>query len=112
MRGRPFSRHGRSNRRERIGELPEVPTFAESGVPGYEVVSWSGIYVPAGTPRGMVNQLNAAINRMVRQPEARERLLSLGSVPVGGTPAALGDYLKFEIARWAKVVRDAGIKLE
>jgi tripartite-type tricarboxylate transporter receptor subunit TctC len=97
---------------KRVPELPDVPTFAESGLPGYEVVSWSGIYVPAGTPRGIVNQLNAEINRMVQQSEARERLLSLGLVPVGGTPAALGDYLKSEIARWAKVVKEAGIKLE
>ena len=97
---------------KRVSELPDVPTFTESDLPGYEVVSWSGIYMPAGTPRGIVNQLNAEINRMVQQPEARERLLSLGLVPVGGTPAALGDYLKFEIARWAKVVKAAGIKLE
>jgi len=97
---------------KRVSELPDVPTFIESGLQGYEVVSWSGIYVPAGTPRGIVNQLNAEINRMVQQSEVRERLLSLGLVPVGGTPAALGDYLKFEIARWAKVVKEAGIKLE
>jgi tripartite-type tricarboxylate transporter receptor subunit TctC len=96
----------------RVAELPDVPTFAESGLPGVEVVSWSGIYAPAGTPRGIVNQLNAEINRMVQQPAARERLLSLGLVPVGGTPAALGDYLKSEITRWAKVVKEAGIKLE
>jgi tripartite-type tricarboxylate transporter receptor subunit TctC len=86
--------------------------LAESGLPGFEVTTWSGIYVPAGTPRDIVNQLNAEINRMVQQSEARERLLSLGLVPVGGTPAALGDYLKSEIARWAKVVKEAGIKLE
>ncbi len=96
----------------RVAELPDVPTFTESDLPGYEVVSWSGIYVPAGTPRTIVNQLNAAINRTVQQPEVRERLVSLGLVPVGGTPAALGDHLKSEIARWTKVVREAGIKLE
>ena len=96
----------------RLAELPDVPTFTESDLPGYEVVSWSGIYVPAGTPRTIVAQLNAGINRMVQQPEARERLMSLGLVPVGGPPAALGDHLKSEIARWAKVVKDAGIKLE
>ena len=97
---------------KRVPELPDVPTFTESDLPGYEVVSWSEIYVPARTPRSIVNQLNAAINRMVEQPEVRERLVGLGLVPVGGTPAALGDHLKSEIARWAKVVKEAGIKLE
>ena len=97
---------------KRVSELPDTPTLAESGLPGFEVTTWSGIYVPAGTPRGIVNQLNAEINRMVQQPEVRERFLGIGLVPVGGTPAALGDYLKFEIVRWAKVVKEAGIKLE
>ena len=97
---------------KRVPELPDVPTFTESDLPGYEVVSWSGIYVPAGTPRDIVTQLNAGINRMVEQPEVRERLTGLGLVPVGGTPAALGDHLKSEIARWTKVVKEAGIKLE
>jgi tripartite-type tricarboxylate transporter receptor subunit TctC len=68
--------------------------------------------VLAATSRGIVNQLNAEINRSVQQPEVRERFLSIGLVPVGGTPAALGDYLKSEIARWVKVAKEAGIKLE
>jgi len=97
---------------KRVPELPNVPTLAESGLPGFAVTPWSGIYVPASTPLSIVNQLNAEINRMVRQPEVRERFLSLGLVPIGGTPAALGDYLKVEIARWAKVIKEAGIKLE
>ena len=97
---------------KRVAELPDTPTRAESGLPGSEVVTWSGIYVPAGTPRGIVDQLNAQINRMVQQPDVQERFQGIGLVPVGGTPAALGDYLKFEIARWTKVVREAGIKPE
>ncbi len=97
---------------KRVPELPDVPTLAESGLPGCTVTTWSGLYVPAGTPRAIVDQLNAEINRMVQQPEVRERFLSLGLVPIGGTPAALGDYLKAEIARWTKVVKEAGIKVE
>jgi tripartite-type tricarboxylate transporter receptor subunit TctC len=97
---------------KRVTELPDVPTLAESGLPGCEVTTWSGIYVPAGTPRGIVNQLNAEINRMVQQPETQERFRSAGLVPVGGTSAALGEYLKSEIARWTKVVKDAGIKID
>lgn len=97
---------------KRAIEFPEVPTLAESGLPGFSVTPWSGIYAPAGTPPAIVNQLNAEINRMVQQADARERFQSVGLVPIGGTPAALGDYLKFEIARWTKVVKEAGIKLE
>ena len=95
-----------------IFDLPDVPTLAESGLPGFSVTPWSGIYAPAGTAPGVVNQLNAVINRMVQQPEVRERFLNLGLVPIGGTPAVPGDYLKSEIARWAKVIKEAGIKLE
>ena len=97
---------------KRVPDLPDVPTLSESGLPGFSVTPWSGIYAPAGTPPSIVNRLNAEINRMVQQPEVRERILSTGLVPIGGTPAALGDYLKSEIARWTKVVKEAGIKLE
>ena len=97
---------------KRVPELPTTPTIAEAGLPGYEVTTWSGIYVPTGTPQPIVDQLNAEINRMVQQADVRERLQSIGLQPVGGTPAALGDYLKSEIARWTKVVKAAGIKPE
>ena len=96
----------------RVKELPEVPTLAEAGVRGCEVVTWSGIYVPAGTPPAIVKQLNAEINRIVQAPETQERLASLGLVPVGGTSDALGEYLRAEIARWTKVVKAAGIKID
>ena len=96
----------------RVKELPEVPTLAEAGVRGCEVVTWSGIYVPVGTPQAIVKQLNAEINRIVQATETQERLASLGLVPVGGTPDALGEYLRAEIARWTKVVKAAGIKID
>ncbi len=96
----------------RVPELPDVPTLAESGLPGCTVTTWSGLYAPAGTPRAIVDRLNAEINRMVQQPEVQERFQSAGLVPIGGTPAALGDYLKSEIVRWSKVVKEAGIKLD
>ena len=97
---------------KRVPELPDTPTLAESGLPGASVVTWTGIYAPAGTPSAIVNRLNAEINRMVQQPEVRERFASNGLVPIGGTPEALGAYLKSEIARWSKVVKEAGIKVE
>ena len=93
---------------KRVPELPDVPTFTESDLPGFEVVSWSGIYVPARTPRSIVNQLNARLTAWWNNPKARASG-GLGLVPVGGTPTALGDHLKSEIARWAKVVKEAGI---
>ena len=97
---------------KRVHDLPDVPTLAESGLPGCTVTTLSGIYVPAGTPRAIVDRLNAEINRMVRQPEVQERFQSAGLVPIGGTPAALGEYLRSEIARWTKVVKEAGIKID
>jgi tripartite-type tricarboxylate transporter receptor subunit TctC len=97
---------------KRVPELPETPTLTEAGLPGSDVVSKSGVYAPAGTPQSVVKRLNAEINRMVQQPEVRERFLSQGLVPIGGTSAELSDYLKSEIARWTKVVKGAGIKVE
>ena len=97
---------------KRVAELPDTPTLAELGLPGCTVTTWSGIYVPAGTPRGIVDRLNTELNRMVQQPEVRDRLQSNGLQPVGGTPADLGNYLKSEIARWSKVVKEAGIPPE
>jgi tripartite-type tricarboxylate transporter receptor subunit TctC len=97
---------------KRTPDLPDVPTLAESGLPGFSVTPWSGVYATGGTPPAIVNQLNAEINRMVQQPEVRERFVSVGLIPIGGTPEALGDYLKSEIVRWTKVVKEAGIKIE
>ncbi len=97
---------------KRVPELPDTPTLAETGLPGATVITWTGIYAPAGTPRGVIQQINAEINRMVKQPDTRERIMSNGLAPIGGTPEALGDYLKSEIARWTKVVKEAGIKVE
>ena len=97
---------------KRAPDLPDVPTLAESGFPGATVTTWAGLYAPAGTPAPIIERLNAELNRMVQSPDVQERFQSGGLVPVGGTPAALGDYLKSEIARWTKVVKDAGIRIE
>jgi len=97
---------------KRVPDLPDVPTLAETGVPDSIVMSRTGILAPAGTPQDIVNQLNAELNRLLQQTDVRDRLNSYGLVPVGGTPADLGDYLKSEIARWTKVVKTVGIKVE
>ena len=95
---------------QRVEIAPELPTIAESGVPGFESIVWYAMFAPAGTPPDITRQLNAEINRILQQPDAREHFLRIGMVPVGGTMEALGEFLKIEIARWAKVVKESGIK--
>jgi tripartite-type tricarboxylate transporter receptor subunit TctC len=91
---------------------PELPTFVESGVPGFDVIVWNAIFAPGGTPRAIVERVNADINRVLKQPEVRERFAGLGLLPVGGTAAAFNDYFRSEIGRWAKVSKEAGVKIE
>lgn len=97
---------------KRAEVAPEVPTVAESGVPGFEVIAWYNMFAPVGTPRAVVKQINAEINRILQEPQVRQRFQALGVMPLSGTPEALGDYLKFEVERWAKLIKEAGIKLE
>ncbi len=97
---------------KRVELAPELPTVAESGVPGFESTGWYALFAPARTPRSIIEQINAEVNRMLHQPETRERYLGIGMVPVGGSPEALADYLKVEVVRWAKVIREAGVQPE
>ncbi len=96
----------------RVVLAPDLPTVAESGVAGFEMIGWYAMFAPAATPRTVINQINAEINRILQQPEVRERFLATGNVPLGGTPDALGDYLKIEIARWAKVIKEGRVTAE
>ena len=97
---------------KRSPALPEVPTIAEAGVPGYDATSWFGILAPAGTPEPVVTRLQGAIVQALGEPEMRQRMADLGAEPVGDTPAEFGQFIAAEIAKWAKVVNDAGVKLE
>jgi tripartite-type tricarboxylate transporter receptor subunit TctC len=97
---------------QRLESAPELPTVAESGVKGFEVVSWNGVVVPAGTPEPIVRKLNASINEALTAPDVRQRLNSQGLVIVASTPEAFSTFIEAEIAKWAKVVRAAGIKAE
>jgi tripartite-type tricarboxylate transporter receptor subunit TctC len=97
---------------KRSDVAPDVPTVAESGVPGFEVIAWYNMFAPARTPRSIVNRLNAEVNRIVQLPDVRERMHLLGVSPLSGTPDDLANYLKFEVARWGKLIKQAGIKLE
>ncbi len=90
---------------QRSEVLPDLPTMAESGLKGFDVSSWYGIVAPAGTPAEVVNRLNADIQRMLKTPEMRAQLLSLGATPLGGTAAEFSAHLKSENARWAEVIR-------
>ena len=92
--------------------LPAVPTVSESGLKGYESGNWFGIFAPAGTPRPVVERLNAAINRAMTSGEMKDRLLSQGAEPLTGSPEDLGRHVQREIAKYAKIVKQAGIKTE
>jgi len=92
--------------------LPDVPTVAEAGVPGYEAIEWQGVVAPAGTPGAMIGRLNQAFSRAVAAPEMKERLVAIGADPAGGTPEDLGVFIHKEISGWAKVIRESGIKIE
>ena len=93
----------------RTAALPEVPTVAEAGVPGYESLSWSGIAMPAGAPREVVARLNREINAILAQAEMRHKLAEMGAEAVGGSPEAFADHVRRERDKWGGVVRAAGI---
>ena len=95
---------------ERLPLLPELPTIADAGVPGYEATQWYGILAPAGTPRAVVNKLNEGIVQALARPEAKERLAADAAEPVGNTPEQFGAFIKAEIARWAPVVKASGAR--
>jgi len=94
---------------KRLPYLPDVPTVAESGYPAYEMNSWQAAFAPAGTPKDVVTKINGEIVRMLRTPEARERMAREGADPVGNTPEELAKRLESEVAKWAKVVKETGL---
>ena len=95
---------------KRIPALPDVPTFAEAGYPGVEDYTWIGVFLPAGTPLPIVQKLNESINRAIRSPDFRERLSASAFDPGGGSQQQFAEYVKAEIVKWGKVVRDTGAK--
>jgi tripartite-type tricarboxylate transporter receptor subunit TctC len=94
----------------RVAEIPEMPTVAEAGLPGFQVIGWFGLFAPAGTPNAVVQKLNSEIVKTLKAPETRERLAGHGLIPGGGTPQDLGRFLTEEIARWRKLIQEAGIR--
>jgi len=91
---------------------PELPTVAELGFPGFEVVGWFGWLAPAGTPAAIVNRLNAEIVKALKTADVRERLLSQSTEPVGNTPKEFAAFVKSERDKWAQVIRRAGVRME
>jgi len=97
---------------QRSPALPNVPTIAEAGLPGYYAASWYGLMVPAGTPNSTIDILAKQIGTIMRVPEVKEKMLAQGFEPVGDTPAQFGKFISEEILRWEQVVKRAGIKPE
>jgi tripartite-type tricarboxylate transporter receptor subunit TctC len=92
--------------------MPELPTMIENGLPGFEVGSWQGIFAPAGTPPGIVGKLHQEIARAIRMPDVKARLATDGNEPVASTPEEFSRWLRVEIARWEKVVKAIGLRVD
>jgi len=92
--------------------VPDVPTVAEAGVPGYDSGAWFGLVAPAHTPKDIVNKLSRETARILKLPDVNARLLELGAEPVGGTPEQFAAHIKAEISKWAKVIKDANVELQ
>jgi tripartite-type tricarboxylate transporter receptor subunit TctC len=98
--------------RERLSILPDIPTTAEAGFPGVEGSGWNGIFVPAGTPPAIVTKLQQEIARVLFSKEIQDDALTLGTQAGGDTPEQFAAYVRTEIQKWGKVIRDANIKVE
>lgn len=98
--------------RKRSNAAPELPTVVESGIADFVVETWNGVHVTAGTPQAIVAKLNAGINRIVGLPDVRERMLGLGLEPVTISPDEFAAFVRADIAKWAKVVKDTGVRGE
>ncbi len=97
---------------ERAASFPDVPTMAESGVPGYETYTWNALFAPAGTPPEIVARLNASANKAMKDPAVMERMKEFSATIVGSTPEELAAHVKAELAKWTPIVKDANVQLD
>ncbi|MFN0300707.1 MAG: Bug family tripartite tricarboxylate transporter substrate binding protein [Burkholderiales bacterium] len=96
----------------RIAALPDIPTLDEAGLTGFDSVGWNGVFAPAGTSREIIDRLQSEIAKVLAIPEIREGLIAQGADPVGNSPEAFGAWVKVEVQKWAKVVRDSGARID
>lgn len=96
----------------RSAAAPDIPTIAEQGLPGFEAVSWFALFAPAGTPKSVIDKLQAEVSKQLKSTDIAKKLGEIGLEPVGGTPDELATYQRSEIVKWAKVVKDSGAKAE
>jgi len=97
---------------QRAPSFPDIPTVAESGIPGYETYTWNALFAPAGTPPEVVARLNASANKVLQDPAVAARMKEFSATIVGSTPEALGEHVKAEIAKWTPVVKNANVKMD
>ncbi len=97
---------------KRSPELPDVPTIAEAGVPGYEAMSWFGMFAPAATPKPVLDKLSGALAKVLANPEVKKKIADQGGEPVNETPAQFATFIKSESAKWGKVVKESGASLD
>ena len=96
----------------RLSTMPDAPSLVEAGVPGFEMQSWQGVFAPAGTPKAIVDRLDKEIASIVAMPDVKEKLRSLGVEPEGRSSERFAEFQRAEIAKWGKVIKDAGIQAE
>jgi tripartite-type tricarboxylate transporter receptor subunit TctC len=97
---------------KRSAQLPELPTIAESGVPGYQVVIWNALLAPAGTPKAIIDRLSREVADVLRSPEGKRRYSAQGAEPIGSTPQEFARFLRSEMEQYAKVIEASGLKKE
>jgi tripartite-type tricarboxylate transporter receptor subunit TctC len=97
---------------KRSEALPELPTIAEAGVPGYEATTWTGVVGPAAMPRPVIARLNADLNRMIASPAYKEKVTLIGSEPAGGSSEQFAQFIRSEYVKWGDIVKRAGARID
>jgi tripartite-type tricarboxylate transporter receptor subunit TctC len=97
---------------KRVNSMPDVPTMADAGLPGFDVSTWFGVFAPAGTPAPIIGRLNSTMTSALRSPEMRERLARMGAEPAPGSPEEFSELLRRELAKYQQVVKFSGARVD